>query len=72
MQNIAGGELINVDTNEGLAAAVKEDVLAAPTVIFYADGKETARAHTAGEIDEILGTKKTAQVNNTIAHKDAA
>lgn len=49
------GEMINVDTDEGMTAASQYAVMAAPTVIFFdAEGKEMLRAHNAGLLRELF------------------
>ena len=48
------GKTIDVDTEAGLAEAAQKGVFAAPTVIFYHDGTESARAHSVSELEEII------------------
>lgn len=48
------GKTIDVDTEAGLAEAAQKGVFAAPTVIFYHDGNESARAHSVSELEEII------------------
>lgn len=49
------GTIIDVDSSEGLAAAAKKGVLAAPTVIVYdAADNEIARAHNVEELASIF------------------
>ena len=49
------GEMINVDTDDGMTAASHYEVMAAPTVIFFdAGGKEMLRAHNAELLRELF------------------
>ena len=49
------GNIIDVDTDEGLSAAAEKGVFAAPTVIIYDEnGIESARAHTKEELELIF------------------
>lgn len=49
------GRTIDVDTGEGLSEAARKGVFASPTVIFYgADGSESARCHSVGELEETI------------------
>lgn len=51
------GELVDVDTEAGLARAAEKGVFSAPTVILYdAAGAETARAHSVQELSAALET----------------
>lgn len=53
------GKSIDVDTQEGLALAATKGVFATPTVIVYDTlGKETARAHSTAELNEIFSSVK--------------
>ncbi len=49
------GNVIDVDTDEGLREAAAKGVFSAPTVIFYdKDGNETGRGHTVEEIKNVM------------------
>ncbi len=49
------GRSIDVDSDEGLSEAASKGVFASPTIIVYdADGKETSRAHSLPELQEIF------------------
>lgn len=49
------GNVVDVDTKEGLSEAAVKGVFSAPTVIFYDErGKEVSRAHNVPDIEEIL------------------
>lgn len=49
------GKNIDVDSDSGIQEAASKGVFAAPTVIFYdKNGKETARAHTTEDLDQLF------------------
>lgn len=49
------GNIIDVDTDEGLREAAAKGVFSAPTVIFYdKNGNETGRGHTVEEIKNVM------------------
>ena len=53
--SVIPGEMVDVDTEAGLAKAAEKGVLAAPTVIVYdAAGIEIARAHSVSELTAVF------------------
>jgi ribonucleoside-triphosphate reductase len=49
------GEVVDVDTPEGLKKAALHNVFSAPTVIFYRNGKTVGTAYSVRDMDTLLG-----------------
>ena len=61
-------ELVNTDSSEGVAEAVKYKVMSAPTaILFSSDGKELKRAYNAKDIGRLLDGANSPSILSSLA-----